>query len=206
MTPDWRKACFEWYDEVRKPGLQPGMNPTKWTGGTYLGVGHFTQLIWATTEHVGCGYMVYNHPSVRNHDTQYYVCNYGPAGNYNGRPVYRGGAPCSACPSGTSCTERGLCARSMSSIVIMALIFTVHVFRGGSETKPTTTTARPMTSEATTEDYDDYTFTIPPYRPPFVSTQSPATETPGIDYDEHILITFLQWLWNFYPFYRVGSV
>ena len=111
MTPDWRKACFEWYDEVRSPGLQPGMNPTKWTGGTYLGVGHFTQLIWASTEYVGCGYMVYNHPSVRSHDTQYYVCNYGPAGNYNGRPVYQGGATCSACPEGTSCTARGLCAR-----------------------------------------------------------------------------------------------
>ena len=56
-------------------------------------------------------YMVYNHPSVRNHDTQYYVCNYGAAGNYNGRPVYQGGATCSACPEGTSCTDRGLCAR-----------------------------------------------------------------------------------------------
>ena len=111
VTPDWRKACFEWYDEVREPGLRPGMNPTKWTGGTYLGVGHFTQLIWASTEYVGCGYMVYNHPSVRNHDTQYYVCNYGAAGNYNGRPVYQGGATCSACPEGTSCTDRGLCAR-----------------------------------------------------------------------------------------------
>ena len=21
VTPDWRKACFEWYDEVRVPGL-----------------------------------------------------------------------------------------------------------------------------------------------------------------------------------------
>ena len=21
VTPDWRKACFEWYDEVRAPGL-----------------------------------------------------------------------------------------------------------------------------------------------------------------------------------------
>ena len=111
VTPDWKKACFEWYDEVREPGLC-GINPTKWAGGTYLGIGHFTQLIWAKTEHVGCGFMVYNHPSVRNYDTQYYVCNYGPAGNYNGEVVYTGGATCSQCPPGTSCNDKGLCARS----------------------------------------------------------------------------------------------
>lgn len=40
-------------------------------------------------------------------------CNYGPAGNIDGFPVYEAGASCSNCPQGTQCvdkTHRALCS------------------------------------------------------------------------------------------------
>ena len=40
--------------------------------------------------YVGCGYMMTGgYPGLPGLDTQYYVCNYGPAGNYYGQEVYR---------------------------------------------------------------------------------------------------------------------
>ncbi|XP_032527223.2 uncharacterized protein LOC116777659 [Danaus plexippus] len=43
----------------------------------------------------------------------YTFCNYGPAGNIDGFPIYEPGPTCSNCPSGTQCdigTHRGLCS------------------------------------------------------------------------------------------------
>ncbi|CAH0716546.1 unnamed protein product, partial [Brenthis ino] len=43
----------------------------------------------------------------------YIFCNYGPAGNIDGFPVYEPGPACSNCPSGTRCgigTHRALCS------------------------------------------------------------------------------------------------
>lgn len=43
----------------------------------------------------------------------YIFCNYGPAGNIDGFPIYEPGATCSNCPYGTKCgvgTHRGLCS------------------------------------------------------------------------------------------------
>ena len=98
-----------------------------------------------------------------------------------------------------------VCQVTSSPIFVASSYFQI---RGGLETKPTATTAGPVTVEATTEDD---LFTLPPHIPPVVSTetvstQPPTTETPGIDYDEHILFAYFQWLWNFYPFYRAGNV
>ncbi|XP_063633782.1 venom allergen 5-like [Cydia splendana] len=42
----------------------------------------------------------------------YTFCNYGPAGNIEGYPIYMSGMPCSRCPPGTRCgdrTHRALC-------------------------------------------------------------------------------------------------
>ncbi|XP_041986924.1 venom allergen 3 homolog [Aricia agestis] len=42
----------------------------------------------------------------------YTFCNYGPAGNVEGFPIYEIGTTCSNCPQGTKCTDkthRGLC-------------------------------------------------------------------------------------------------
>ena len=107
VRPDWRKACQEWYDEVKLFTSDP--TKPEWN---YHGVGHFTQLIWSSTQYVGCGYIVFQGPGgLGGHETQYYVCNYGPAGNYQHRRIYKGGPTCGSCPSDTHCTKRGLCAR-----------------------------------------------------------------------------------------------
>ncbi|KAH3736563.1 cysteine-rich venom protein latisemin-like [Dreissena polymorpha] len=60
-------------------------------------VGHYTQMVWAQTSKVGCGYAVCN-------GRPYYVCNYGPAGNYMGEQPYANGTTCAMCPK--SCTNR----------------------------------------------------------------------------------------------------
>ncbi|XP_042141975.1 LOW QUALITY PROTEIN: venom allergen 5-like [Ixodes scapularis] len=67
--------------------------------------GHFTQIIWAETQFLGCGFTQYTLHGDRS-PTPYqkiYVCNYAPAGNFLSFPVYEAGAPCSKCPKDTTC-------------------------------------------------------------------------------------------------------
>jgi len=44
-------------------------------------VGHYTQVIWKTTTHVGCAI-------VTNGTNDYLVCRYSPAGNWIGQKSY----------------------------------------------------------------------------------------------------------------------
>jgi pathogenesis-related protein 1 len=44
--------------------------------------GHYTQVIWKTTTQVGCGI------AMCNDNTQVWVCNYTPAGNFVGKKPY----------------------------------------------------------------------------------------------------------------------
>ncbi len=100
-----------------KPGI-PLKGVKKWYGeikdfantvGSYVfneATGHFTQLVWAATTDVGCGW-------VKWHEGKWYrkmmICNYGSAGNQIGSPIYNEGDACSACPAGTACKD-SLCA------------------------------------------------------------------------------------------------
>ncbi|XP_064398519.1 peptidase inhibitor 15-like [Halichondria panicea] len=62
--------------------------------------GHYTQLVWATSNHVGCGaYRCPNPvPGFPYRNGLILACNYGPGGNIFGRRPYRTGLrPCSAC-------------------------------------------------------------------------------------------------------------
>ncbi|XP_051164454.1 venom allergen 5-like [Leptopilina boulardi] len=47
--------------------------------------GHYTQMLWATSTNIGCGYVNYMDG---NKNTVYLVCNYGPAGNIIGGKMY----------------------------------------------------------------------------------------------------------------------
>lgn len=75
-------------------------------------IGHFTELIWAETQYVGCGYSYYTLDGVEG-DKKYqafYVCNYAPTGNVFSKPVYQAGRTCASCPDGFACERfSGLC-------------------------------------------------------------------------------------------------
>ncbi|KAF8764814.1 CRISP/Allergen/PR-1 like protein [Argiope bruennichi] len=114
VIPNWSWAITAFYDEVKdyhKDWL--------WSFVEHKGpkTGHLTQLIWAKTWRIGCGYTVYKEGRTY---TRYYACNYGPTGNSVKKPVYQAGPPCSACPTNSHCvtwssgpgTYPGLCKMS----------------------------------------------------------------------------------------------
>lgn len=69
--------------------------------------GHYTQVVWADSEYLGCASKTCSSisglPSIFNGGT-IVVCNYGNGGNVNGMKPYVSGTPCSSCPSGYSCS------------------------------------------------------------------------------------------------------
>uniref|UniRef100_T1JAR1 Cysteine-rich venom protein n=1 Tax=Strigamia maritima TaxID=126957 RepID=T1JAR1_STRMM len=66
----------------------------------------YSQVIWAESQYVGCGFISFVNT---NQVVKMYVCNYGPAGNMLEEPIYQSGAPCSACPTNSTCSS-GLCS------------------------------------------------------------------------------------------------
>ena len=74
-------------------------------------IGVYTQMMWAETYLVGCGAIQYEGNDGNVKYETFVVCNYGPAGNTVGEPVYRTGTTsASECLPGTQAnTETGLC-------------------------------------------------------------------------------------------------
>ncbi|XP_072031411.1 uncharacterized protein [Amphiura filiformis] len=74
--------------------------------------GHYTQLAWATTTHVGCAVQTCSPlQGLGWNSATILVCNYGEGGNYIGEKPYIPGRACSRCPAGyTSCLQGRLCA------------------------------------------------------------------------------------------------
>lgn len=75
--------------------------------------GHYTQVVWATSEYLGCASKTC--PSISGLPSSYnggtiVVCNYGNGGNYKGESPYVSGTPCSSCTSGYSCSGN-LCVK-----------------------------------------------------------------------------------------------
>ena len=77
---DWTAAVTDWYDEValfRNKDVQPFAFSTA--------TGHYTQVVWADTEELGCGMVYYK-------GATYYetliVCNYAKGGNFQGTFAY----------------------------------------------------------------------------------------------------------------------
>ncbi|XP_063908893.1 venom allergen 3-like [Zophobas morio] len=50
--------------------------------------GHYTQVVWANTKYVGCGYTFYKAGGKFKYQ-KLLVCNYGPAGNVQGYAPYK---------------------------------------------------------------------------------------------------------------------
>ena len=98
--PDWPAAIKMWYDEINfmprtaiDPFIAPPPEPT---------YGHFSQLAWATSWRIGCGYVLFVEGNTHR---KLYTCNYGPAGNIVSKSMYDQGAPCSKCPENSCCGE-----------------------------------------------------------------------------------------------------
>jgi len=106
---NWDWAIQAWYDEIKDYYPQ---NAEKFTSPGRNGgvVGHFTQLIWADTHKIGCGYVKFygSQPLNGRYYNNYYVCNYGKGGNVSNKPVYKVGNACSQCPKNSKC-QKGLC-------------------------------------------------------------------------------------------------
>jgi len=108
-TSNWNVAITSWYSEVKD------MTPAYVTSFPSLSspvIGHYTQLVWADTYLVGCATAYYQSTAVFGPSYPYnrfYVCNYGPTGNFINYPVYAQGEAGSACPTGTL-NNNGLCA------------------------------------------------------------------------------------------------
>ena len=69
-----------WIDERKDfvDGIFPNVSRT----GNWEDVGHYTQLIWADTQEVGCALS-------SNGADEYLVCRYAKAGNWFGEPIMR---------------------------------------------------------------------------------------------------------------------
>lgn len=98
----WQYIMNRWFSEYQIYIF----NYSAFTAAT----GHYTQMAWATTSLIGCGYSLYLTPEGTY--TKYYVCNYGPSGNYQGQAPYRVGQPvCSNYGLRYSLQYYGLCER-----------------------------------------------------------------------------------------------
>ncbi|XP_071370022.1 cysteine-rich secretory protein LCCL domain-containing 1b [Centroberyx affinis] len=93
-----------WYDEVRYfsypyPQECNPHCPFRCSGPVCT---HYTQLVWATSNRIGCAINVCYNMNVWGMiwaKAVYLVCNYSPPGNWWGHAPYKHGSPCSACPA-----------------------------------------------------------------------------------------------------------
>jgi len=98
-------GVMEWYMEVEDPGYNSNdINPFQSPGGA----GHYTQVVWAESEEIGCGFTYYKEDGWFN---QLVFCNYAETGNFLDEAMYLQGEACSQCPNGYFC-EDGLCAKN----------------------------------------------------------------------------------------------
>ncbi|XP_016079175.1 PREDICTED: peptidase inhibitor 16 [Miniopterus natalensis] len=71
--------------------------------------GHYTQVVWAKTEKIGCGsHFCEKLQGINEANIHLLVCNYEPPGNVKWQRPYVEGTPCSQCPSGYHC-QNSLC-------------------------------------------------------------------------------------------------
>ncbi|MGH0126753.1 UNVERIFIED_CONTAM: hypothetical protein FKN15_033507 [Acipenser sinensis] len=101
-----------WYDEVKDYTYPYPQECNPWCPERCSGpmCTHYTQLVWATTNKVGCAVHVCKRINVWGEiweNSVYLVCNYSPKGNWIGEAPYQHGRPCSQCPPsyGGGCKE-----------------------------------------------------------------------------------------------------
>uniref|UniRef100_K7F3E0 Peptidase inhibitor 16 n=1 Tax=Pelodiscus sinensis TaxID=13735 RepID=K7F3E0_PELSI len=131
---DVEVAMEQWYDEQEHYNLT--------TAKCALGqmCGHYTQVVWASSEYIGCGTQFCKTlHGVEDPDLYLLVCNYSPPGNVRGRKPYKEGPACSQCPEGYTC-RNSICEPRGDS----------EETSTSSRTRPApTTTTSPPTTDAT---------------------------------------------------------
>ncbi|XP_060691893.1 peptidase inhibitor 15-like [Hemiscyllium ocellatum] len=110
-----------WYGEVRYYSFPYPREcnlrcPNKCSGAV---CSHYTQMVWATSNRIGCAVHTCNNMKVWGSfwpHTTFLVCNYSIKGNWIGEAPYKTGKPCSACPPsyGGSCSNN-LCVPGVMS-------------------------------------------------------------------------------------------
>ncbi|XP_059373536.1 cysteine-rich secretory protein LCCL domain-containing 2-like [Carassius carassius] len=102
-----------WYDEVKDYTYPYPHECNPWCPERCSGpmCTHYTQLVWATTNRVGCAVHVCPRMNVWGEiweNAVYLVCNYSPKGNWIGEAPYQHGSPCSQCPPsyGGGCRDK----------------------------------------------------------------------------------------------------
>uniref|UniRef100_A0A4D5R9Y7 Cysteine-rich venom protein n=1 Tax=Scolopendra viridis TaxID=118503 RepID=A0A4D5R9Y7_SCOVI len=95
------RSVKKWYEEVKD--VTPAIVSSYSKPGNAI-IGHFTQMVYANTEALGCGYA-----KSADDGEAFVFCLYGPGGNYPGKPVYKQGSPASECKNGKSTRYNGLC-------------------------------------------------------------------------------------------------
>ncbi|PNI45787.1 CRISPLD2 isoform 1 [Pan troglodytes] len=106
-----------WYDEVKDYTYPYPSECNPWCPERCSGpmCTHYTQIVWATTNKIGCAVNTCQKMTVWGEvweNAVYFVCNYSPKGNWIGEAPYKNGRPCSECPPsyGGSC-RNNLCYR-----------------------------------------------------------------------------------------------
>ncbi|XP_050518613.1 venom allergen 5-like [Diabrotica virgifera virgifera] len=100
----FERSIKAWYSEVKI--FNSSMLPRYESKGETIQ--HYTQLVWAKTDNVGCAATFYKNSTGWNFHL--IACNYGPTGNYKYNSVYKQGPPVSDCGKlPVNKKYRGLC-------------------------------------------------------------------------------------------------
>ncbi|XP_027732565.1 peptidase inhibitor 16 [Vombatus ursinus] len=98
---DLQLAVEQWYNEHEHYSLG---NATCAEGQM---CGHYTQVVWAKTERIGCGSQFCEKlEGVMETNIHVLVCNYEPPGNVKGQKPYMEGPQCSQCQEGYECKNQ----------------------------------------------------------------------------------------------------
>ncbi|CAG9854368.1 unnamed protein product [Phyllotreta striolata] len=99
-----------WFEAIKTWWMEKNLFIYGKPNQDYRTIGHYTQVVWATTHRVGCGFAeCFSDTEFGTKVFYNYVCNYCPAGNRRGkvhRP-YKRGEPCNSCKR--HCGKNKLC-------------------------------------------------------------------------------------------------